>query len=189
MACARSSPQARAPPPHLCPPTSMKATLQQPSGEADTHAVAPQWSMRDFAWGQRRPSSISASTTCPISMLQTPAQLRQLEGHPKCHSPCSVFFCTECGLPQQCFKSACQDNVQDSTPQYSIMDFAMRKPIGVAMASGVQASSMTSIQLASGGTVPPADDAFANISHTNTQTCTRLTAHDVQSFANDAAPD
>ena len=150
------------PPP--CPPTSMKATLQQPSGEADTHAVAPQWSMGDFAWGQQRTGSISASTTCPVSMLQTPVQLRQLEGHPKRHSPCSV-------------------------PQYSIMDFAMRKPIGIAMASGVQASSMTSIQPASGGTVPPADDAFANISHTNIQTRTRLTAHDVQSCANDAAPD
>ncbi|KAL0040808.1 hypothetical protein WJX79_006079 [Trebouxia sp. C0005] len=58
-------------------PSSMKATLQQPTGEADTHAAAREWSMGDFACGRRRPSAVSASSTssqhvsdtCPASLI------------------------------------------------------------------------------------------------------------------------
>ena len=56
-------------------PTSVEATLQQPSGQADTHAVTPQWTVEDFAWGRPRPStgiaynmpSQHAADTCTTS--------------------------------------------------------------------------------------------------------------------------
>ncbi len=184
-------------------PSFVKATLQQPTGQADTHAVAPQWSMGDFAWGQRKSSTVGASSmssqhasdTCPASAIGKTAQNAV---HPAvCSSAQSVVSHSSA---QQWSKSAGQDTVQDATPQYCITDFGMRKPVP----SRVQTSSMTSTQHASGtgaklppqasasATILPATHASAKtaqISHTTAQTCTKTNNHDKPSLANNAAPD
>ena len=201
-------------------PSSVKATLQQPphawpsasTGQAaqscaelvnqePVHAVTPQWTVGDFAWGRPRPSTVSASSmssqraseTCSASAV---GKMIQNAAHPAVSSSAQIVVSHSDA--QQCSESAGQDTVQDAAPQYTLMDFALGKPVP----GGVRTSSLTSIQHASGpgaklspqasasGTIPPADDASAQtaqISHTTAQTCTKTNAHDKRSLANDAA--
>ena len=201
-------------------PSSVKATLQQPphawpsasTGQAaqscaelvnqePVHAVTPQWTVGDFAWGRPRPSTVSASSmssqraseTCSASAV---GKMIQNAAHPAVSSSAQIVVSHSDA--QQCSESAGQDIVQDAAPQYTLMDFALGKPVP----GGVRTSSLTSIQHASGpgaklspqasasGTIPPADDASAQtaqISHTTAQTCTKTNAHDKRSLANDAA--
>ncbi|DBB07446.1 TPA: hypothetical protein ACH3X3_008925 [Trebouxia sp. C0006] len=55
----REQPSSRGTP---LPPSSVKVTLQQPIGQADTHAVTLQWTVGDLAWGWPRPSIGIASS-------------------------------------------------------------------------------------------------------------------------------
>ncbi|DBA83241.1 TPA: hypothetical protein ACH3X2_006750 [Trebouxia sp. C0005] len=113
-------------------PSSMKATLQQPTGEADTHAAAREWSMGDFACGRRRPSAVSASSTssqhasdtCPASLI---GKTTQDAAQPAVSS--SALSVVSHSSAQRCVDSAGQDSVQDASPPCSISIFAMRKPV------------------------------------------------------------
>ena len=183
-------------------PTSVKATLQQPTGQADKHAVPPQWSLGDFSCGWVRPSPASAfsmssqhaSGICPAT---ADGKTSHAAIHPVVSS--SAQSAVSHSSAQQCSKSAGQDTVQDAPPQFCIGDFGMRK----AVPSRVQTPSMTSIQHASGtgaklppqapasATIPPSTHVSAKTAqtaHTTVQMCTRPTAHDKRSLANNVAP-
>ncbi len=130
-------------------PTSVRAALQQPTGQAETHAVPPQWSLGDFSLGRRGPSTVIASSmsiqhasgTCPALAIGKPTQSAV---HPAVSSSAQSMV-SHSSAPQ-CSKSAGQDSVQDAMLQYCIADFGMRKPVP----GRAQTPSMTSIQHASG---------------------------------------
>ena len=173
-------------------PTSVKATLQQPTGQADIHAVPPQWSLGDFSCGWQRPSPVSASSMSRQHASDTyPATAKGKTSHAAVHPvvSSSAQSVVSHSSAQQCSKSASQDSIQDATPQYCISDFGMRKPVP----SRVQTPSMTSIQHASGtgAKLPPQASASATIppsTHASIKLCTRPTAHDKRSLANNVAP-
>ena len=150
-------------------PTSVKATLQQPTGQAETHAVPPQWSLGDFACGQRRPSPFSSSSMSSQHASETcsataDGKISHAAVHPAVSS--SAQSVVSHSSAQKCSKSAVQDTVQDATLQYCTADFGMRKPVP----SRVQTPSMTSVQHASrpGAKLPLQASASATASDTRT---------------------
>ena len=180
-------------------PTSVKATFQQPTGQADSHAAAPQWSLGDFPCGRQRPSPVSASSMSSQHASETcsataDGKTSHATVHPAVTS--SAPSVVNHSSAQQCSKCAGQDSVQGSPPQFCIADFGMRMPVP----SRVQTPSMASIHHASGtgaklppqasasAIIPPASAKTAQISHTTMQMYTRPTAHDKRSLANNVAP-
>ena len=159
-------------------PTSVKASLQQPTGQADGHAVPPQWSLGDFSLGRRGPSSVIASSmssqhasgTCPALVIGP----TQNAVHPAVSS--SAQRVVSHSSAQQCSKSAGQDSVQDVPPQFCIGDFGMRKPVP----GRVQTPSMTSIQHASrpAAKLPPQASAGATASDIHTDPMRQVAANE-----------
>jgi len=188
MACAGSSPQAQAPPPpYLSRPPSSSPLVRLTTMLCPLSGV---WG--DFFCGRPRPSPVSASSMSSqhaSHMCSATADGKTPHDavHPAVSS--SAQSAVSHSSAEQCLKSAGQDSIQDATPQYCIADFGMRQPVP----SRVQTPSMTSIQHASGtgAKLPPQASASSTIppsTHASIKLCTRPTAHDKRSLANNVAP-